>query len=217
MPRRPPSRRTCSGGSPAGSSVGPKGAAGAQPVEPLGRFRRSTRRPAGARRAGWPRPLGGLGRAPQSSRTRSWPYLRGVRSGSRLVSEQRLAPTTVDTARQFRDERAGVLRDDQCVAIWKLPNLLWPQDWDVVAVEAAAPAAAVEVVAAARHPCRAKQVGYLLVELAVLAAAEDRDVVRQAEHRSRFVLAVADDELAPGLCGVDERQAERPLVGHPCP
>ena len=115
----------------------------------------------------------------------------------------------------FATNGPSVLGDDQRVAIGQLPDLLRPEDRYVVAVEAAAPAAAMEVVAAAGHPRRAEQVGDLLVELAVLAAAEDHDVVGQAEHRPRLVLAVADDELAPGLRGVDERQAERPLVGHP--
>ena len=62
-----------------------------------------------------------------------------------------------------------------------------------------------------------EQVGELLVEGDVLAAAEDDEDVGQPEQGAGFVLAVGDDQLPPGLGGVDERDAQRAFVGHPGP
>src|SRR3954470_12144429 len=114
---------------------------------------------------------------PPSDRSLSQTYLPCLRSGVGLRPEERLPAATVDAAGQFRDKRPGVLSDDQGVTLRKLPDLFRTKDGYVVAVEAAAPTASMEVVAAPGDPGAAEQVGDLLVKLAVLPAAEDHDVV----------------------------------------
>src|SRR5919206_495732 len=67
----------------------------------------------------------------------------------------------------------------------------------------------------AADPHVVEQLGQLPVEVDVLAATEDDEVVGQPEQRAGLVLAVGDDHLLPGLGGVDKRQAQRAFVGHP--